>query len=263
MDYQLATVSQRIEPELTAVATTITAAPTTWQRLATVVPAISSKFLADAVLSERAAFNTAMTSYQEALGVLQKVPTAELDRLLTETMDVCSHRIDAWITGLYSARLEAMREVTPSGVHLGAYAWVENLRARFDQRTTPVTLPDGRQVVAQLDNGGYIHAPTMTHAAAAAVLRNAYLSQAGGNGQRYEIDLSSARVRQATFMLDGCDKDSRSAQFSDIFSRATYTSNSSINLSIISVRSFRCNRIRPRTPACPPKPWQRATLLMG
>ena len=203
VDYQLATVSQRIEPELTAVATTIPAAPTTWQRMATVVPAISSKFLGDAVLSERAAFNTAMTSYQEALGVLQKVPTAELDRLLTETLDVCSHRIDAWITGLYSARLEAMREDNPSGVHLGAYAWVENLRARFDQRTTQVTLPDERQVVAQLDNGGYIHAPTMTHAAAAAVLRNAYLSQAGGNGQRYEIDLSSARVRQATFMLDG------------------------------------------------------------
>ena len=203
VDYQLATVSQRIEPELTAVATTITAAPTTWQRMATVVPAISSKFLADAALSERAAFNTAMTSYQEALGVLQKLPTAELDRLLTETLDVCSHRIDAWITGLYSARLEAMREDNPSGVHLGAYAWVENLRARFDQRTTPVTLPDGRQVVAQLDNGGYIHAPTMTHASAAAVLRNAYLSQAGGNGQRYEIDLSSARVRQATFILDG------------------------------------------------------------
>ena len=148
-------------------------------------------------------FQFAMTSYQEALSVLQKLPTAELDRLLTETLDVCSHRIDAWITGLYSARLDAMREETPSGVHLGAYAWVENLRARFDQRTTPVTLPDGRQVVAQLDNGGYIHAPTMTHAAAAAVLRNAYLSQAGGNGQRYEIDLSSARVRQATFVLDG------------------------------------------------------------
>jgi hypothetical protein len=203
VDYKLATASQRIEPELTAVATTITAAPTTWQRMATVVPAISSKFLADAVLSERAAFNTAMTSYQEALGVLQKLPTAELDRLLTETLDVCSHRIDAWINGLYSARLDAMREEVPSGVHLGAYAWVENLQARFSQRTTPVTLPDGRQVVAQLDNGGYIHAPTMTHAATAAVLRNAYLSQAGGNGQRYEIDLSSARVRQATFVLDG------------------------------------------------------------
>lgn len=203
VDYKLATVSERIEPEFTAVATTVTAAPTTWQRMATVVPAISGKFIADAALSERAAFNTDMTSYREALGVLQKLPTAELERLLTETLDVCSHRIDAWITGLYSARLDAMREETPTGVHLGAYAWVENLQSRFDQRTTPVTLPDGRQVVAQIDNGGYIHAPTMTHASAAAVLRNAYLSQAGGNGQRYEIDLSSARVRQATFVLDG------------------------------------------------------------
>jgi hypothetical protein len=203
VDYKLATVSERIEQEFTAVATTVTAAPTTWQRMATVVPAISTKFIADAALSERAAFNVDMTSYREALGVLQKLPTAELQRLLTETLDVCSHRIDAWITALYSARLEAMREATPTGVHLGAYAWVENLQARFAQRTTPVTLPDGRQVVAQIDSGGYIHAPTMTHASAGAVLRNAYLSQAGGNGQRYEIDLSSARVRQATFVLDG------------------------------------------------------------
>ena len=203
VDYKLATVSERIEPEFTAVATTVTAPPTTWQRMATVVPAISTKFIADAALSERAAFNVDMTSYREALDVLQKLPTAELQRLLTETLDACSHRIDAWITALYSARLDAMREETPTGVHLGAYAWVENLQARFDQRTTPVTLPDGRQVVAQLDNGGYIHAPTMTHASAAAVLRNAYLSQAGGNGQRYEIDLSSARVRQAAFVLDG------------------------------------------------------------
>ena len=201
--YNLTTISERIEPELTAVAVTSTPPVTTWQRMATVVPAISSKFLADAVLSEVGVFNADMTSYRAALGVLQKLPTAELQRLLTETLDVCSHRIDAWITGLVSARLDAMREETPTGVHLGAYAWVENLQARFDQRTTPVTLPDGRQVAAQRDNGGYVHAPTMTHAAAAAVLRNAYLSQAGGNGQRYEIDLSSARVRQAAFVLDG------------------------------------------------------------
>jgi hypothetical protein len=134
---------------------------------------------------------------------LQKLPTAELDRLLTETLDICSHRIDAWITALYSARLDAMREEVSTGVHIGAYAWVENLQGRFGRRTTPVTLPDGRQAFAQIDNGGYIHAPTMTHASTATVLRNAYLSQAGGNGQRYEIDLSSARVRQATFVLDG------------------------------------------------------------
>ena len=203
VDYNQATPDERIEPELTAVAVTRTPVRTTWQRMATVLPAISSRFLGDAVLSEVAAFNVEMKSYQNALGILQKLPTAELDRLLTETLDVCSHRIDAWITGLVSARLDVMRAQNPTGVHLGAYAWVENLQPRFNQRTTPVDLHDGRQVVAQVDNGGYVHAPTMTHAAAAAVLRNAYLSQVDANRQRYEIDLSSARVRQAAFVLDG------------------------------------------------------------
>jgi hypothetical protein len=203
LDFRQVTTSERIEPELTAVAVTNTPPRTTWQRMATVVPAVSNRFLGDAVLGEPAAFNADMTSYREALGVLQKLPTAELERLLTETMDACSHRIDAWITGLVSARLDVMREETPIGVQLGAYAWVENLQPRFSQRTTPVTLPDGRKVVAQADNGGYIQAPTMTHASAAAVLRNAYLSQVDGNRQRYEINLSSARVRQATFVLDG------------------------------------------------------------
>jgi len=203
VDYNQATPDERIEPELTAVAVTRTPVRTTWQRMATVLPAVSSRFLGDAVLSEVAAFNVDMRSYQTALGILQKLPAAELDRLLTETLDVCSHRIDAWITGLVSARLDVMRAQNQTGVHVGAYAWVENLQPSFNQRTTPVELPDPRQVVAQIDNGGYIHAPTMTHASAAAVLRNSYLSQVDGNRQRYEIDLSSARVRQAAFVLDG------------------------------------------------------------
>lgn len=203
VDYDQATPDERIEPELTAVGVTRTPARTTWQRMATVLPAVSHRFLGDAVLSEEAAFNADMKSYQTALGILQELPTAELDRLLTETLDVCSHRIDAWITGLVSGRLDVMRAQNPTGVHLGAYAWVENLQPRFNQRTTPVDLSDGRQAVAQIDNGGYVHAPTMTHASTAAVLRNAYLSQADANRQRYEIDLSSARVRQAAFVLDG------------------------------------------------------------
>ena len=204
VDYQLATVSQRIEPELTAVATTITAAPTTWQRMATVVPAISSKFLADAALSERAAFNTAMTSYQEALGVLQKVadcrtgPAADRDAW-TSVRTASTRGLPGCILPGWKRCVRRFPVACTSARMPG---WRTCERDLINVRL-PVTLPDGRQVVAQLDNGGYIHAPTMTHASAAAVLRNAYLSQAGGNGQRYEIDLSSARVRQATFVLDG------------------------------------------------------------
>ena len=43
----------------------------------------------------------------------------------------------------------------------------------------------------------------MAHAAAAAVLRNAYLTYAGGSdGSPYAVDLSSARVRAARFVLE-------------------------------------------------------------
>jgi hypothetical protein len=129
----------------------------------------------------------------------RKLPTAELDRLLTGPWTSVRTASTRGLPGCI-LRLEAMRGGC-SGVHLGVRLGGEPA-SRFDQHATPVTLPDGRQVVAQLDNGGYIHA-LPTHASAAAVLRNAYLSQAGGNGQRYEIDLSSARVRQATFILDG------------------------------------------------------------
>jgi hypothetical protein len=42
----------------------------------------------------------------------------------------------------------------------------------------------------------------MAHAAAAAVLRNAYLTRSGQDGARYAIDLSSQRVRTALWLLD-------------------------------------------------------------
>jgi hypothetical protein len=203
VDYNMATPDQRIEPEVHGVAPPAGVRPNLWQHLATKIPAISAtRFIGDVALSGPAGFNLEMASYQGALRLLQGLPTAELQRLLTETLDICSHRIDAWITALPSGRLDRMREVQPTGLHLGAYAWVESLQARFLARAKAVKLPDGRQVFLQKDNGGYIHAPTMTHAAAAAVLRNAYLSQAGDNPQRYEINLSSARVRQAAFILD-------------------------------------------------------------
>ena len=52
---------------------------------------------------------------------------------------------------------------------------------------------------------GFIHAPSMTHAAAAALLRNAHLGAAGTpqpDGP-FAIDMSSRRVREAARLLDG------------------------------------------------------------
>lgn len=180
------------------------AQPTVWQRMATKIPEITGdRNLADYILAPLPTrHNTEMLSYRGALNLLQDLPTAELERLLTETLDLCSHRLDAWIHSLYAARLEVIRTSKPMGAYIGACAWVEDLHLNPTRRV-PVELPDGRRVLAQQDNGGYIHAPSMTHASTAAVLRNAYLSHVGQDPQRYEVDLSSGKVRQGTWLLDG------------------------------------------------------------
>ena len=132
------------------------------------------------------AFAPALTSYLTRLATLAGLPTAELDRRFGETLDACSHRLDAWITAAATDRLEALRAATPAGCHLGGFGFAENIR------------PGG----AAAPPGGYVHAPSAAQASAAAVLRNGYLSR-GGAGSVYDTDLSSARVRDALTLLDG------------------------------------------------------------
>lgn len=124
--------------------------------------------------------------YLSNLQTLASLSSAELERRFSETLDACSHRLDAWITSLATARLWSMRSTAPNGCHFGAFGWVENVR--------PAT--------AAASPGGYIHAPSPAHASAAAILRNGYLSR-GGGGSPYAVDLSSARVRDALQLLDG------------------------------------------------------------
>jgi hypothetical protein len=153
---------------------------------------------------------------------LAALPTAELGRLLTETLDACSHRLDVWVTALATDLLQAQRgqsAQTKPSVHLGAYGWVENVRPAT--RTPVVTGTDAAAVrrmdasrpaattlqpVRQPDSssGGFIHAPSMTQAAAGAVLRSGYLSHRGtADEQLLAIDLSSQRTSAALWLLDG------------------------------------------------------------
>lgn len=172
---------------------------------------------------------------------LAALPAAELDRLLSETLDTCSHRLDAWVTALATSRLMSQRgqpvpgplatrplatgspgDAVP-GLLAGAYGWVENLRPA--QPRPPVAGPaaqfvadlDARRarqfpkaarplpaLAAPADSGGFIHAPSMAQAATAAVLRSGYLSHQGGaEDGLLAIDLSSDRVRMALYLLDG------------------------------------------------------------
>jgi hypothetical protein len=127
------------------------------------------------------------------LHVLQITPSAELDRLFPETLDLASHRLDAWITSLATTRLTALRAAQggespqyPLPSHFGAYAMVEDIRP------TSAVVP----------NGGFIHGPSMAHASAAAVLRSGHLTYRSEDPQKYAIDLSSERVRAARVTLD-------------------------------------------------------------
>ena len=136
-----------------------------------------------------------------ALAALRDLPTAELERLFTETLDVCSHRFDAWITAMAANRLGELRRSSPVGSHLAAFGWVENLKPGSPTRYRQVAL-SGQQVLVQEGSGGHVHAPSLVHAAATAVLRNAHLSRAGDERARYAVDLSSARVRAARALFD-------------------------------------------------------------
>jgi hypothetical protein len=159
-----------------------------------------------------------------SLARLAVLPTAELDRLFTETLDLGSHRLDAWLTGVVGALLARARASVPAGIFVGGYGWVENLRpaaprtpiegaereaiTRLDAsrasrlRATASLKPIPLQ--PQIDNGGFIHAPSYAQASAAAVLRAGYMShKATASEPMLSIDLSSQRVARALWTLDG------------------------------------------------------------
>ena len=59
-------------------------------------------------------------------------------------------------------------------------------------------------LVSDATNQGYVHAPSLNHAVAAAVLRNGYISDASPqNRQTMAVNLTSERVRTAMSMIEG------------------------------------------------------------
>lgn len=161
-----------------------------------------------------------LASVVEALSRLASLPTARLERLLAEHVDLCHYRLDAWLLSFVAARLAAMR-ATPSepneresgGIYLGAYGWVEDLRPQA-RTLEPVELDSEQQkafdpggaggIVRDGSNAGYVHAPSLPQGLTAAVLRNAYISTASSaDPERYKVNLSSERVRMALGIIEG------------------------------------------------------------
>lgn len=149
---------------------------------------------------------SAAFEHRNALTQLALQTSAELERMFTETLDLVTYRLDAWISAFAYRRLDDMRRaqvsnrLAPAGDFLGGYGWLEDVRPRVHPTEG---LPDGTIVERQLGSGGFIHTPSMTHATAAAILRNGNLCFRSENPAAYGIDLSSTRVRNGRWLFEG------------------------------------------------------------
>ena len=146
--------------------------------------------------------------YLETVAAAEAVAGLAPDRaalLLGESLDVASHRFDAWATSLATRRLWDLRAAAPAGITLGAYGAVEDLVRRPPR--TVAQPPEGFSgtVVEDRSSGGYVHAPSLAQAATAAVLRAGHLAHAARdpNAGALAVDLSSSRIRLALGLLDG------------------------------------------------------------
>ena len=177
--------------------------------LAAMIPNVSgeksvSDFLASPDSAERAEA-AEWVEQREAMTLLAGLPTARLERLFAEHLDICSYRLDAWRLGMVSERLASLREKSPEGVYLGAFAWLEDLRPSAPQtpvsaEDVPESLQDGSEALTyDSENAGIMHAPSLNHAAAGAILRSAALA----GKVDADVDISSQRVRTALGYLEG------------------------------------------------------------
>jgi hypothetical protein len=187
--------TQLIEPELLGLSAGLPR-PTPWDILGTKlsdkgpVGAYLDSAKSDQTLPEFVAFWT-------SLAQLSSMTAVELDAVTRETMDLASHRLDAWLSSFAQYRLDQTRNATPKGgVVLGAYSWVEYV--------WPQASPD--------PSAGFVHAPSLAHATTAAVMRSAYLTHqeeattaaAGPPAQSpLQINLTSDKVRLGLDLLDG------------------------------------------------------------
>ncbi|EOZ93596.1 hypothetical protein A33Q_3542 [Indibacter alkaliphilus LW1] len=146
-----------------------------------------------------------------SLNILEGLPVPKLERLLADHIDLCSHRVDAWLEGLSAWRLRQMRSTQKKGSYIGAYGILENLRPQHGTIKSE-NVPDGLRPEAGYpvykfdDNQGFIHGPSIQHATTAAVLRagfNAMKEREGNDKNILSINLSSSRVRKALTLLQG------------------------------------------------------------
>jgi hypothetical protein len=145
--------------------------------------------------------------FRKSLEALKVLRTDRLSVLMRGALDLSSHRLDAWVTSFATKRLKNMRQKDAAGVYLGGYGWVEDLQPGPPRtQVTPPAAEPG-PVFGLPSDPGFVHAPSLDHAATVAVLRSGHLTRFGRtpdpNADPLAIDLSSDRARTAQYLLDG------------------------------------------------------------
>ncbi len=122
---------------------------------------------------------------REAVLKLGAIEPEITERALPAVLDLTSHRVDAWWTGLAERRLSSL--VAHGGrPRLGCYGWVDDLAPNPDP-TPPTT-------------AGLIHAPGYAQALTAAVLRDQAVHHR--DTPQWDITLDSAKVRVAAGLAE-------------------------------------------------------------
>ena len=215
---------------------------TRWDYLEAPIPAVSGQAPLRVVLAPRFLPDLVevaeLQEVKDALDELADLPTAALERLLAEHVDLCSYRLDAWKLGFVHRRLLRLRNggrlrpvpidsttgtthvplpaALPAALHLGAYGWLEDIKPTPPPQPVPdddpaiiavgglAALPGSGPAVERTDNGGFVHGASLGHAKTAAVLRSGYLTHRDdASSDVLGVDLSSARVRDAVRLLEG------------------------------------------------------------
>ena len=183
------------------------------------------------------------------------------------TLDLSSHRLDAWVTSFATKRLNTMRHKDPAGVYLGGYGWVEDLQPGPPR--TEVTAPPGEPgpIFGFRNDPGFVHAPSLDHAATVAVLRSGHLTRFGRSpdpqADPLAIDLLPNVPARRSICWMGCDPASRSPHYWGIASSAPCTSAGWTSSSMRSASSRRSSPHASTEPGNRSSPCQRTMWWMG
>jgi hypothetical protein len=185
--------------------------PTIWELLSRPIAGITTDPAATFLhtLRSPAAPNVAprvasLLEFRESLAHLKTMRTGPLQRAFAGTLDLASHRLDAWFTSFASKRLAEIRRTTPTGILVGGYGWVMNLKPVAPTVSDITPAGESGPVLRLPNNPGFTHTPSLAQASTAAVLRSGHLTHSNAaTRDLLAIDLSSERVRLANWLLDG------------------------------------------------------------